>query len=99
MGDNEGFFCSNRKKEKVSTYFGRDQLVAVVLNLDSKSPNFNTISLFKEGQRACPPQKIPEALQGKPLFPAIAFKNSTVHVNFSAPASPLPFKCNVFQEA
>merc|ERR1712039_92294 len=79
---------------------GRGMVFAVVVNLDESSPNANTISLFKNGERASPPQAIPEALKGKTLFPTIAFKNMAVHVNFGAQQlKALPFKCRMFQEA
>eukprot|EP00928_Gymnodinium_smaydae_P057975 TRINITY_DN411_c0_g1_i1.p1 TRINITY_DN411_c0_g1~~TRINITY_DN411_c0_g1_i1.p1 ORF type:complete len:904 (+),score=304.94 TRINITY_DN411_c0_g1_i1:67-2712(+) len=67
---------------------------AVLVNLDKDSPNFNTISLFKDGERASAPQALPESLQGKTLFPAVAFKHATVHVHFGPePLEPLPFVC------
>jgi hypothetical protein len=97
--DNEGFLICNKNKEKVSSGFGRDSIFAVVLNLDQKSPNHNTISLFIDGKRACEPKALPEALQGKTLFPIVTFKNATVHVNFSQPCVALPFTCKVLQEA
>merc|ERR1712194_400161 len=43
---------------------------------------------------------LPDALKGKTLFPTVAFKNMTVHVNFGAqPLAPLPFKCLMIQDA
>merc|ERR1719506_3230272 len=57
--DTEGFMVTNAKKSKCSMSFGRDVIVAIVLNLDEKSSNFNTVSLFKDGKRACPPQQLP----------------------------------------
>merc|ERR1719247_402858 len=90
---------SNKKKTKCSQGFGADTLVAVVLNRDASSPNNNTISFFKNGVRASQPQPLPESLKGKTLYPAASFKNCTVHLNFEAPAAPLPFKCNVIQNA
>eukprot|EP00434_Breviolum_minutum_P044199 symbB.v1.2.039448.t1/scaffold6570.1/size16995/3 len=91
--DNEGFYGADQKRESTSQRFARDNTVAVLLNLDSSSPNANTVSLFKDGVRASQPQKLPEKLVGKPLFPHVSFKNTTLHVNFGAPAVPLPFKC------
>jgi len=97
--DTEGFMISNKKKTKCSQGFGPDVMVAVVLNLDSSSPNANTISFFKNGVRASEPQQLPDGLKGKTLFPAVAFKNSTVHLNFAPPAVALPFKCKSIEEA
>ncbi len=56
----------------------RGEALAVVLNLDPKSPNKNTVSLFANGQRASQPQALPESLSGKPLFPHVAFRNIKV---------------------
>merc|ERR1719426_60333 len=74
-------------------------MVAVVLNLDSASPNANTISLFKNGVRVAQPQALPEELSGKTLFPAVSYRGATIHYNFGAPVVPLPFKCKVIGEA
>merc|ERR1719183_2526788 len=89
----------NQKKTKCSMSFGKDCVVAVVLNLDVASPNGNTVSLFKDGVRASQPQPLPDALKDVPLFPAVSFKSTTVHLNFAAPAVPLPFTCRSVQEA
>jgi len=97
--DMEGMMVSSKKKTKCSQPFGRDVIVAVVLNLDEKSPNFHTISFFKDGKRACQPQQLPDGLKGKTLYPAVSFKNSSVHLNFGAPVVELPFKCRGIQEA
>merc|ERR1712194_154300 len=97
--ESDGSMINNKKRIKCCQPFARDVIVAVVLNLDEKSPNFNTVSLFRDGKRACQPQALPEELQGKTLFPAVSFKNCTVHTNFGAPIVPLPFKCQVIQEA
>lgn len=97
--DADGNLVGSRKKTKCSAGFGRDVIIAVVLNLDEKSPHFNTISLFKDGKRACKPQPLPESMQGKTLYPAISFKTASVHFNFGTPAVPLPFKCRVIGEA
>merc|ERR1719337_544845 len=88
-----------RKKSKTHKPFGRNIVVAVVLNLDEKSPNFNTVSLFQDGVRMSEPQPLPDAMKGKTLFPAVTFKNLTVHCNFAAPIVPLAFKCKSIQEA
>lgn len=47
------------------------------LTMSSRSsPNAFTISLFKDGKRACEPQALPEALQGKVLYPTINYRSS-----------------------
>merc|ERR1712217_603634 len=87
-------------KQKISQKFSRCQVVAVLLNLDSSSPNANTLSLFRDGVRMCEPQPLPEQLRGKVLYPTISYRNVTVQVNFGpSPLKPLPFKCHTIQEA
>jgi len=98
--DTEGNLIFNKKKSKVSQKFGSGDTLAVVLNLDDSSPNKNTISLFKNGERASPPQALPEQLVGKALHPTLTFKNLSVHYNFGpAPLSPLPFTCRMISDA
>jgi len=93
--DAEGNFCAGRKKKLGGAQkFTRDQVVGVLLNLDPSSPNANTLSLFRDGERISEPQPIPESLHGKTLFPHISFRNISVQVTFGAqPTRPLPFKC------
>merc|ERR1712008_15957 len=69
--DSEGNFTAEKKKKQLGANkrFTRDQVIAVVLNLDAKSPNKNTVSLFRDGERLSDPQPIPEALHGKTLYP------------------------------
>jgi len=45
--------------------------------LTRASPNAFTISLFKDGKRACEPQPLPESLHGKVLFPTINYRRPT----------------------
>jgi len=97
--DNEGLMVCNRKRTKCSQPFGRDTMLAVVLNLDDTSPNANTISFFKDGKRVSQPQALPEELKGKTLFPTVSFKNATLHLNFGEPVAPLPFTCASVQGA
>jgi len=99
--DSEGFYVSGKgKKTPASQRFTRDQVMGVLLNLDPKSPNCNTVSLFREGERISEPQALPEHLIGKPLFPHVAFRNVTVQMLFGpAPSKPLPFQCRMLQSA
>jgi len=107
LGEDENSICfeadgnciSHKKKLGGGCSFQQGMVVAVVLNLDASSPNKNTISFFKNGKRACQPVPLPEDLVGKTLFPAVSFKNAKLHLNFAAPAVPLPFKCNSVQDA
>merc|ERR1719420_1963290 len=97
--DNDGNLVSSKKKTKCSAPFVSDVMVAVVLNRDASTQNSDTISLFKDGVRVSKPQPLPDALKGKPLFPAVSFKHAVVHTNFAQPVVPLPFKCKVIAEA
>jgi len=99
--DSEGFYVSGKdKKASASQRFTRDQLMGVLLNLDPQSPNFNTLSLFRDGERISEPQPLPEQHHGQPLFPHVCFRNVTLQVSFG-PLSPkpLPFKCCMLQGA
>jgi len=98
--DSEGHFVHQQKRQKVSQPFRRDQVVAVVLNLDKNSKNANTVSLFREGQRLSEPQPLPESMIGKPLFPAVTYKNMTLQVNWGpTPKRSLPFSCRMLRGA
>eukprot|EP00930_Biecheleria_cincta_P014517 TRINITY_DN12459_c0_g1_i1.p1 TRINITY_DN12459_c0_g1~~TRINITY_DN12459_c0_g1_i1.p1 ORF type:complete len:927 (-),score=276.78 TRINITY_DN12459_c0_g1_i1:70-2850(-) len=100
--DADGCFISNGKKSSpnVAERFVRDNVLGVLLNLDSTSPNCNTVSLFKDGRRASKPMPLPEHLHGQALFPHVAFRNVTLQVNFGPGLmSSLPFKCRTLQEA
>jgi hypothetical protein len=97
--DMDGTILYNKKKSPGGSKFGRDDYASVVLNLDSKSPNFQTISLFVNGVRASQPHPLPEKLKGVHLFPHVSFKNLTVHVNFGPTScKSLPFTCKTIQE-
>jgi len=99
--DAEGALVHNKRKTKACDKFSpADAVLTVLLNLDQSSANANTISLFKDGQRACAPQPLPDSLIGKTLYPALTFRNVTVHYNFGpALSTPLPFSCRTLQEA
>ncbi|CAJ1361575.1 unnamed protein product [Effrenium voratum] len=88
------------KSQVLSRKLGRDEVVALVLNLDEDSPEANTLSIFRRGERACEPQKLPESLHGKTLFPTVTFKNMTLDVNFGpSPQCSIECKCTMLQEA
>ncbi|CAE7700927.1 HNRNPUL1 [Symbiodinium sp. CCMP2592] len=80
--------------------YGKGSIVAVVLNLEKGSPNHNTISLFRDGKRVTKPQALPSALQGKPLYPTVTYRNLAVALSFGPqPQAPLPFTCHMPQLA
>jgi len=98
--ESDGAFLHAKKRTQVSSKYARDDVLSVLLNLDEKSPNANTVSLFKNGARASQPQPLPEALKGQTLYPAVSFKSMTLHVNFgNDPMVALPFQCRMVQDA
>ncbi|CAK0848696.1 unnamed protein product [Prorocentrum cordatum] len=100
--DGDGSFIADGKKSppKHSSKFWRDKVVGVLLNLDPKSDNAHTVSLFRDGVRVTEPMPLPDKLKGKPLFPHVTFRNVTVQMNFGPnPMKPLPFKCLMVQGA
>jgi len=99
--DADGTFLSGTTKtNKPGGKFGRDMVIAVLLNLDPKSPNANTVSLFRAGKRVSDPMPLPDDLKGKTLFPHISFRNLSVQVNFGkAQMAALPFSCRMVQDA
>ncbi|CAE8581634.1 unnamed protein product [Polarella glacialis] len=98
--DSEGFFCASKQKKKTCQQFTRDQVIGLLLNLDPKSPNANTVSIFRDGERLAEPQPLPEQLHGKPLFPHISFRNVSIQVNMGPThLKPLAFNCRMVQGA
>jgi len=98
--DGEGFFLSGKKRTHGSGSFGKLHTVAVVLNLDAKSPNNNTMALFQDGVSISKAYPLPENLHGKTLYPHVTFRGISVHVNFGPSAMcELPFKCHTLQGA
>ncbi|CAK0856577.1 unnamed protein product [Prorocentrum cordatum] len=94
--DSHGWFYGGATSAKVSQKLHKGDVVACLLNLEKGSPNYNTISLFKNGSRVAQPQALPESLHGKAMFPTVAFKCMTLHTNFGPePMCPLPFKCHM----
>lgn len=98
--DSEGNFVSTGERQQVTRPIRREQIVAVVLNLDESSPCKNTLSLFVDGVRAAKPQKLPSSMHGKALYPIVAYKGVSLQVNFGpSPMKALPFKCRMLQDA
>jgi len=98
--DSEGFFQHGKQRVKCGTTRVDRGTYGVLLNLDQKSANANTVSLFKNGTRVGSPQAIPENFKGKALYPTITYRNATVSVNFGpSPSAPLPFTCRMISDA
>eukprot|EP00927_Polykrikos_kofoidii_P016231 TRINITY_DN17309_c0_g1_i1.p1 TRINITY_DN17309_c0_g1~~TRINITY_DN17309_c0_g1_i1.p1 ORF type:complete len:952 (-),score=239.03 TRINITY_DN17309_c0_g1_i1:137-2992(-) len=99
--DSEGtFIADGAKVTGRSQRFARDQVMGVLLNLDATSSNANTISLFRDGVRITEPQPLPMCLQGKTLYPHVAYRNVSMQINFGPQLlRGLPFKCRSIQGA
>merc|ERR1712039_656919 len=99
--DSDGNYVVGKTKTWVGNKFQPcSEVLGVLLNLDAKSPNANTISLFRDGERVCKPQALPESMKGKVLFPTINYRHMTLHLNFgSSPCAALPFKCTMLSNA
>eukprot|EP00933_Yihiella_yeosuensis_P070562 TRINITY_DN78679_c0_g1_i1.p1 TRINITY_DN78679_c0_g1~~TRINITY_DN78679_c0_g1_i1.p1 ORF type:complete len:831 (+),score=302.87 TRINITY_DN78679_c0_g1_i1:92-2584(+) len=100
--DSDGFFAAGKSRTKSGAPFSRDQVMGIVLNLDEKSANANTVSLFRDGKRVSKPQPLPDDLKGKTLFPHISYRNVTVQVNMgpqSISKTAMPFSCRMIQDA
>lgn len=97
---NDGMFSQGTWKAPRGKTFKAFDVVGLLINVDAKSKNANTASLFINGVRASDPQEIPEALHGKPMFPTINFKNLTLHVNMGPDSlAGMPFACRMVQDA
>jgi len=97
--DSEGNFAHGKKKSPACQPFFVGETVAVLVNLDAKSPHANTVSLFVDGERAGEPQPLPENFKGKVLYPTITYRNATLRVNFGpSPLAALPFTCHMIEE-
>lgn len=98
--DCDGTFVHHKSRTRTNAKFWKDQTVAWLLNLDPKSPNANTVSLFIDGQRATEPIQLPEEMKGKTLYPTVNYKNMSLEVNFGpVPRAALPFTCHMLQQA
>lgn len=101
--DSDGHFVSAGKWSEnalCKKFVPYCSVYGVLLNLDQKSPNANTVSLFCDGIRISKPQPLPEGLKGKSLFPTVNYKGMTLHVNLGPCCiAPLPFRCTMLQEA
>lgn len=96
-----GFLAGTSRTGSVAKRFvPHSEVLGLLLNLGPGGKNAHTVSLFRDGVRACKPQPLPESLRGKALFPTVNFKNMTLHVHFGpAPIAPLPFRCLTLQQA
>lgn len=98
--DMDGTVVHDKSKTRVTDRFQPLQVFGVLLNLDSENSNANSISLFRDGIRACKPYFLPECLRGQTLFPIINYRNVMLEVNVGPmPLMPLPFSCRMLADA
>lgn len=97
--DADGIYHHGKEKKRASQKFIRDQVIGILLNMDSASPNAYTMSIFRDGVRIAEPQPLPEKLRTQALFPAVSYKGAMLRLNFSGqPIKPLPFSCRMMQD-
>eukprot|EP00927_Polykrikos_kofoidii_P083183 TRINITY_DN8467_c0_g1_i1.p1 TRINITY_DN8467_c0_g1~~TRINITY_DN8467_c0_g1_i1.p1 ORF type:complete len:916 (+),score=225.84 TRINITY_DN8467_c0_g1_i1:51-2798(+) len=97
--DIDGNFCHQKKQTKAVGRIAKGTYT-VLLNLVEESPNANTMSLFRNGNRMGKPQPLPDSLKGKTLFPTVTYRNMMIESNFGpAPRYPLPFTCRMLKDA
>jgi hypothetical protein len=78
----------------------RTDVLGVVLNLGLEGQFAQTASLFRNGERVGQPQKLPDSLKGKVLFPHIIYRGYTLSCNFGPHhQKAMPFKCRFLQNA
>ena len=86
--------------QKVPTEFIPNSVPKCLLRLQEAPRLWNLWIFFgtlsnQDGVRASQPQKLPQNLVGKPLFPHVSFKNTTLHVNFGSPLALLGTSCTI----
>lgn len=93
------YIVGGQKKPLIKQQLAKHDCIAMVLNVDKTSDHANTVSIFKNGIRLCPPVELSENLKGKTLYPALTFKNVTVAVNYGELWKSLPFECRPISDA
>jgi len=80
-----------------------DDVIGIFVNLDKKTVNCGTFSVFKNGERLADPMPIPEKMKGKVLFPMVTIRDAVVAMNFGAPGQrpicELPFRARLLDDA
>eukprot|EP00929_Paragymnodinium_shiwhaense_P031658 TRINITY_DN1768_c1_g1_i1.p1 TRINITY_DN1768_c1_g1~~TRINITY_DN1768_c1_g1_i1.p1 ORF type:complete len:1066 (+),score=264.64 TRINITY_DN1768_c1_g1_i1:110-3307(+) len=95
-----GLMYSGRTTWPCQGTWNASDTIAILLNLEEGSHACGTISVFRNGQRDCEAQALPENLRGKALFPTISFRGMTLRVNFGPVLlAQLPFKCRMLSDA
>eukprot|EP00397_Hematodinium_sp_SG-2012_P021151 GEMP01021831.1.p1 GENE.GEMP01021831.1~~GEMP01021831.1.p1 ORF type:complete len:595 (+),score=166.30 GEMP01021831.1:139-1785(+) len=75
--------------------FQKNDVIGVLLNLDPKASNKNTISLFVNGKRASEPKPLPDSMLKETLYPHVAFRGCSLGVHFDHQQKELPFTVNM----
>lgn len=79
--------------------FQKNDVIGVLLNMEPKATNKNTISLFVNGKRASEPQPLPESMLKETLYPHVAVKGCSIGVHFDVQQKPLPFSVTMIGAA
>jgi len=87
--------CTKMKLKGIQKH----QVIGVLLNLDQKAHNKNTISLFVDGVRHCEPQPLPENMLKQALFPHVSFRGCSLGVNFRTQLKATPFTVAMWGQA
>jgi len=95
----DAYLTSTKVKRLGTTRAMRSDVVGLLINLDDKSENRNTISTFINGKRGCEPLALPD-FEGNIVFPVVFTKGSAVSVNCSTKIwKPLPFHVRMLGDA
>jgi len=78
---------------------GKGDVVGILVNLEKKHKNENTVSLFVNGQRHSQPVALPENMVNQALFPQLAVKNMSAGLNLTTINMKLPFSVMMMGEA
>lgn len=87
--------CTKMKLKAIQKH----QVVGVLLNLDQKAHNKNTISLFVDGVRHSEPMPLPENMLKQALFPHVSFRGCSLGVNFRTQLKATPFTVAMWSHA
>jgi len=80
-------------------YLTKGDVCGVLINLEAKHTNKNTVSLFVNGARHSQPVPLPENMVGQALFPHLAVKSMSAGLNLQSILHRLPFTVLMVGEA
>lgn len=80
-------------------FLTKSDTCGVLINLEAKHQNKNTISLFVNGVRHSQPVPLPENMVNAALYPHVAVKSMSVGLNLQTILTKLPFTVQMLGEA